>query len=100
LELFAELERNKEKDCNYLLNETICKIRKKESINHIYLDTSLITTPISDEQQYCSRNVATLGATNFTSSTSGYYKLGGDSVVYIVDAMVYSCYFYTGVIDH
>ncbi len=38
--------------------------------------------PKSDEQQYCSKNVATPGATNFTLSTRGSYKLGGDSVVY------------------
>ncbi len=36
----------------------------------------------SDEHQYCSKNVATPGATNFTLSTRGSYKLGGDSVVY------------------
>lgn len=35
-----------------------------------------------DEHQYCSKNVATPGATNFTLSIRGLYKLGGDSAVY------------------
>ena len=34
-----------------------------------------------DENQYCSKNVATLGATNFTLSTRGSYKLGGESTI-------------------
>jgi len=42
----------------------------------------------SDEHQYCNKNSATPGATNFTSSTWGSYNLGGDSDVYIIDAMV------------
>jgi len=36
----------------------------------------------TDEHQYCNENVATLGATNFTSSIRGLYKLGNDSVAY------------------
>ena len=53
----------------------------EESRNHIYSNTSLTTTPKSDEHQYCSKNVATPGATNFTLSTRGSYKHGGDSAV-------------------
>jgi len=37
---------------------------------------------IVDEHQYCSKNVATPGATNFTLSTQGLYKLGGDDAIY------------------
>ena len=36
----------------------------------------------TDENHYCSKNDATLGATSFTLSTQGSYKLGGESVVY------------------
>jgi len=35
-----------------------------------------------DEHQYCSKNVATPGATSITLSSRGSYKLGGDNVVY------------------
>jgi len=55
--------------------------RKKSEITS-YLDTSLTMVPKSDEHQYCSKNAATLGATNFILSTQGSYKLGDDSVVY------------------
>jgi len=37
---------------------------------------------VGDEHHYCSKNVATPGATNFTLSIRGSYKLGGDNVVY------------------
>jgi len=57
-------------------------------------------TPKTEELLYCTKDVATPRATNFTSSTQGSYKLGGDSVVYIINAMVYSCHFSTGAIDH
>ena len=73
---------------------------KKEIRNHIYLDTSLATVPKSNELQYCSKYDETPRTTNFTSSTQGSYKLRGDSVVYTVDAMVYSCHFSIGAIDH
>ena len=65
----------------------------KERRNCIYLDTSPAMVPKSDEHQYFSKNAATLRGTNITSSTQGSYKLGCDSVVYIVDVMVYSCHF-------
>jgi len=55
--------------------------RKKEKITY-YSDTSLETVPKSDEHQYCNNNATTPRATNFTLSTQGSYKLGGDSVVY------------------
>ena len=68
LQLFAEwnyLQNWKEsKDCNYLMNG-----RKKESKNHIYLDTSPTMMPKSDELQYCSKDLVTPRATKFTSST-------------------------------
>jgi len=73
---------------NYLCkneNNNIMKIYKKwkkESTNHIYSDTSMVIVLKSDENQYCNKNVATLGATNFTSSIRGYYKLGGESSIY------------------
>ena len=83
---------------------SICRIWNKygnnESRNHIYLDTSFAMTPKSDEHQYCNKNAATLGATNFTSSTCGSYKLAGDNDVYTIDAMDYSCHFSTGAIDN
>lgn len=37
---------------------------------------------MSDEHQYCSKNATTPGATKFTLSTRGSYKIGGDSAVY------------------
>lgn len=55
--------------------------KKKEEITY-YSDTSLETAPKSDEHQYCSNNTAAPGATNFTLSTQGLYKLEGDSAVY------------------
>ena len=35
-----------------------------------------------DEKKYCNKDAATPRATDFTSSTWGSYKLGGDNVVY------------------
>lgn len=82
------IQNGKESKLNYSRrNETNKKIsetrngRKKEVITY-YSDTSPTTAPKSGEHQYCSKNVATLGATNFTLSTQGSYKLGGDIVVY------------------
>ena len=46
-----------------------------------YLDTSPTTAPKSDEHHYCNKNSTTPGATNFTLSTRGSYKLGGDSAI-------------------
>ena len=45
----------------------------------------------NDEHQYCSKNVATPGATNFILSTRGLYKIGGDSVVYTSKSDGFSC---------
>lgn len=56
--------------------------RKKESINHIYLDTTPTMAPKSDGYHYFSKNAATPRATNITSSPLRSYKLGGESVVY------------------
>ena len=55
--------------------------RKKVEITY-YSETSQATTLKRDEHQYCSKNVVTPGATNFTLSTQGSYKLGGESAVY------------------
>ena len=41
------------------------------------------------EHQYCNKDATTHGATNFTLSTQGSYKLGGDSAICTVDAKVY-----------
>jgi len=76
MELFAELERN--------------KARKNRSHLLRHLPKTMSE---SDEHQYCNKNVLTPRATNFTSSTQGLYKLGGDNVVHIVDLMLYSCHF-------
>jgi len=74
MKLIAKWKESKTKlqllvEWNYLQNEKeIRKERKKESRNQIYLKTSPVTVPKSDENQYFSKNVATPGATNFTSS--------------------------------
>jgi len=39
---------------------------------------------VPDEHQYCSKNDVTPGATKFTLSTWGSYKLRGDNVVYTI----------------
>lgn len=78
----------KESNLNYFCrNEANSRIsekrngRKKSKITY-YSNTSPTTTPKGDEHEYCSKNAATPGATNFTLSTQGSYKLGGDSIVY------------------
>jgi len=82
------MENGKGSKLNYFCrNETtsiILETRngRKKAVIAYYSDTSLATMPKSDEQQYFSNNVATPGATSFTLSTWGSYKLGGDSVVY------------------
>jgi len=53
-----------------------------------------------DEIQYCKKDIATPRDNNFTSSTRGSYKLGGDNVVYKVDSMVYSCHLSIEAMDH
>jgi len=57
--------------------------RKKVGITS-YSDTSPVMVPKHDEHLYCSKNVATHGATNFNLLTQGSYKLGGVSVVYTI----------------
>ena len=82
------MQNGKESKLNYFcINETNSRIlvtrngRKKAVITY-YSNTSPTTAPKSDEHQCCNKNVATRGATNFTLSTQGSYKLGGDNVVY------------------
>lgn len=67
-------------ETNSIILETRNRI-KKEVITY-YSDTSPATAPKSDEHQYSKKNVVTPGATSFTLSTRGSYKLGGSSVVY------------------
>jgi len=70
--------------CKNELNGRIVETRsrRKKAVTTYYSDTSLAMAPTSDERQFCSKNATTHGATNFTLSTWGSYKLGGDSVVY------------------
>jgi len=68
-------------------NETTSRIsettngRQKAVITY-YSYISLEKVPKSDEHQYFSKNAATPRATNFTLSTRGSYKIGGNNVVY------------------
>ena len=58
------------------------EIEEKKAVITFYSDTSPAIAPKCDEHQYCSKDVATHGATDFTSLTRGSYKRGGDIVVY------------------
>jgi len=83
------MQRGKESNLNYFCrNETNSRISKtrngrKKAVTTYYSDTSRETVPKSDEHQYCSMNATTPGATSFTLSTRGSYKLGSDSAIYI-----------------
>jgi len=93
MELLAKWKESR--NCNCLLNA-----KQKERRNYIYLDTSPAMATKSDEPQYYSKDVATPRVTNFTLSTQGSYKLGGDIAICTTYATIYSCHFSTGAIDH